>query len=235
MIQNLKVLILGNDLAFLQIGLAGIQHDIGIKVEYLFQIGHGHVQQGANLGGQGFQKPDVRHGRGQLDMAHALAPYLGGDDLHAAFFTDNAAVLHALVLAAVALVVLYRAEDLGAEQAIPLRLEGAVVDGFRLFHLAVGPFADGLRRGNGNLDGFQIADVGHVGRRAASGEKIVQAHISVPCFVKSSLESLLQSVCRDGRPELVPCLSPWAEAGRACASYESGNDLYSASSSRSRI
>ena len=55
--------------------------------------------------------------------------------------------LHALVLAAVALVVLGRAEDLGAEQPVALRLEGAVVDRLGLLHLAVRPRADLLRRG----------------------------------------------------------------------------------------
>jgi len=41
-------------------------------------------------------------------------------------------MLEALVLAAQALVVLDRAKDLGAEQAVTLRLERTVVDGFRL-------------------------------------------------------------------------------------------------------
>jgi hypothetical protein len=48
-------------------------------------------------------------------------------------------VLHALVLAAQALVVLDRPEDAGAEQAVPLRLEGAVVDGLGLLDLAERP------------------------------------------------------------------------------------------------
>jgi hypothetical protein len=51
-------------------------------------------------------------------------------------------VLHALVLAAVALVVLDRPEDLRAEQAVALRLEGAVVDRLGLLDLAVRPLAD---------------------------------------------------------------------------------------------
>jgi hypothetical protein len=46
-------------------------------------------------------------------------------------------VLHALVLAAQALVVLDRPEDARAEQAVPLRLEGAVVDRLGLLDLAV--------------------------------------------------------------------------------------------------
>ena len=162
-IQDLEVLVLGDDLLLLQIGLAGIKHDVGVEVEHLFQIGHGHVQQGADLGGQGLQEPDVGHGRGKLDVAHALAAHLGSDDFHAALFADDAAMLHALVLAAVAFVVLHGAEDLGAEQAVPLRLEGTVIDGLRFLHFAVGPCADGFGRSDGNLDGFQVADVGHVG------------------------------------------------------------------------
>ena len=90
--------------------------------------------------------------RGQLDMAHALAAHFCERDLDAAFFADDAAELHALVLAAQALVVLDRAEDAGAEQAVALRLEGAVVDGFRLLDLAVRPGADLLRAGDLDLD-----------------------------------------------------------------------------------
>jgi succinylarginine dihydrolase len=41
-----------------------------------------------------------------------------------------------LVLAAQTFVVLHRAEDLGAEQAVALRLERAVVDGLRLLYFA---------------------------------------------------------------------------------------------------
>jgi hypothetical protein len=63
----------------------------------------------------------------------------------AALFADDALVLHALVLAAKALVVLDRPEDARAEQAVTLRLERAVVDGFRLLDLAVGPRQNLLR------------------------------------------------------------------------------------------
>ena len=68
------------------------------------------------------------------------------DDLDAALLADDAAVLHALVLAAVALVVLHRAEDLRAEEPVALRLERAVVDGLGLLDLAVRPLADLLGR-----------------------------------------------------------------------------------------
>ena len=58
-------------------------------------------------------------------------------DLDAALVADDAAVLHALVLAAEALPVGDRAEDLRAEEAVALRLEGAVVDRLRLGDFAV--------------------------------------------------------------------------------------------------
>ena len=119
----------------------------------------------------------MRNGRGQFNMAHALAADLGSNDFHAALFADDAAMLHALVLAAVALVVFDRAENLGAEKTVALGLERAVVDGLGLFHFAVGPFPNGFGRSDGYLDGFQIADVRRIGRRAAHGEEIVQAHI----------------------------------------------------------
>src|ERR1700710_2771742 len=72
-------------------------------------------------------------------MAHALAPDPAQRHFDRALFADDALVLHALVLAAQALVILDRPEDAGAEQAVALGLEGAVVDGLRLLDLAVGP------------------------------------------------------------------------------------------------
>src|SRR4029450_317348 len=94
----------------------------------------------------------MRHRRGKLDMAHALAPDLGERDLDAALLADDAAILHALVLAAQALVVFDRTEDAGTEQPVPLRLEGAVIDRLGLLDLAEGPGADALRAGDRDAD-----------------------------------------------------------------------------------
>jgi hypothetical protein len=98
----------------------------------------------------------VGAGRGQIDVAHALAAHLGLRDFNAAFLADHAAVLEALVLAAQAFVVLDRAEDLGAEQAVALGLEGAVVDGLGLLHFAEGPGADFLRRRHADADRIEV-------------------------------------------------------------------------------
>src|SRR2546425_12031879 len=85
-------------------------------------------------------------------MAHAVTPHLRERDLDAALLADDAAVLHALVLAAQALVVLDRPEDAGAEQTVALRLEGAVVYRLGLLDLAVGPRADALRARDRDAD-----------------------------------------------------------------------------------
>jgi hypothetical protein len=78
-------------------------------------------------------------------MAHALAAHLRSVTSTPHFSQMMPLILHALVLAAQALVVLDRPEDARAEQAVTLRLERAVVDGFRLLDLAVGPGQDLLR------------------------------------------------------------------------------------------
>src|SRR5262245_4640159 len=72
-------------------------------------------------------------------MTHALAPHPRERDLDRALLADDALVLHALVLAAQALVILDRPENARAEQPVALGLEGPIVDGLRLFDLAVRP------------------------------------------------------------------------------------------------
>src|SRR5438034_1223267 len=96
------------------------------------ELPQGHVEQVAHGRRQRLEEPDVRHRHRELDVPHALAAHLGERDLHAAAVADDAAVADALVLAAVALPVLHRAEDALAEQPIPFRLEGPVVDGLGL-------------------------------------------------------------------------------------------------------
>src|SRR5690606_17139621 len=123
-----------------------------LEVQNPLEILQRHVEHEADATRQRLQEPDMRHRRGQLDMAHALAPDLRERDFNAALLADHAAILHPLVLAAQALVVLDRTEDARAEQAIAFRLEGPVVDGFRLLDLAIGPGADALRRRDRDLD-----------------------------------------------------------------------------------
>ena len=104
--------------------------------------------------GSDFRNQMWATGRGELDVAHALAAHARQRDLDAALLADDALVLHALVLAAQALVVLDRPEDARAEQAVALGLERAVVDGLRLLDLAERPGQDLL--GAGERDPHRI-------------------------------------------------------------------------------
>ena len=85
-------------------------------------------------------------------MTETFTANFGLNDFDAALFADDATVLHALVLAAITLVILHWTENLGAEQSVALRLEGTVVDGFRLFYFAEGPLTNLLRRSQRNPD-----------------------------------------------------------------------------------
>ena len=137
LVLRAQVLVLREELALLQRREAGLDDDVGLEVEDALEVLQRHVEQETDPARQRLEEPDVGDGRGELDMAHAVAPHARQGDLDAALLADHALVLHALVLAAQALVVLDRAEDAGAEQAVALRLEGAVVDGLRLLDLAV--------------------------------------------------------------------------------------------------
>ena len=72
-------------------------------------------------------------------MAHTLTPHLGERDLDTALFTNHTAVLKSLVLTAETLIVFYGAENLGAEQAVALGLERAIVDGLWFLYFTIGP------------------------------------------------------------------------------------------------
>ena len=157
--QRFEVLLIVQQLTFFQSGHARIDNDIALEVENAFDITQGHVHQQADTGRQRFQEPDVSNRRSQFDVSHALATDLGQCDFNATLLTDHTAVLQALVLTAQALVILYRAKDFGAEQAVTLRLERTVVDGFRLFNFTERPRTDHLRRCQSNTDGVELFDL----------------------------------------------------------------------------
>ncbi len=107
------------------------------------------------------QVPDVHDRRGQLDVAHPLATHLRARDFDATALADDALEADALVLAAVALPVLRRTEDLLAEEPVLLRLERAVVDGLRLLDLAVRPHADRVGRGQTDPQLIEVVHIEH--------------------------------------------------------------------------
>ena len=102
--------------------------EVGREVDDLLELlglqlltGLGAHEQVGEPGAGAAQVPDVHDRRGELDVAHPLAAHLGAGDLDAAALADDALEPDALVLAAVALPVLGRAEDLLAEEPVLLR------------------------------------------------------------------------------------------------------------------
>ena len=136
-LQRIQILLVGQQLTTLKLGHhARIKNQIGLEVQNPLDVAQGHVEHQTNARRQRLQEPDVGHGAGQVDVTHTLAAHLGQGDLGAALFALHTAVLHALVLAAQALVVLDRSEDRGTEQTLALWLEGTVIDRLRLLDLA---------------------------------------------------------------------------------------------------
>jgi len=72
-------------------------------------------------------------------MRHALTTNFRLRDLNTTLFAHHTSMFQALVLTAQALVILDRAKNFGAKQAITLGLERSVVDRFRLFDLTERP------------------------------------------------------------------------------------------------
>jgi hypothetical protein len=130
---------------------------VGREVDDLLEVLRSDVEQVADAAWDALEEPDVRDGRGQVDVTHSLATHLLARHLDAAALADDALEADALVLPAVALPVPGRAEDLLAEESVLLGLEGAVVDGLGLLDLAVRPGADVL--GSGKSDTQLIEDV----------------------------------------------------------------------------
>ena len=152
LVLRLAELILGEKLELVERGEARLGDDVALEVEDALHLLERHVEEQPDTRRHRLEEPDVGDRRRQLDVAHAFAPDLGLDHLDAALLADDAAVLHALVLAAQALVILDGTENPRAEQPVALGLERPVVDGFGLLDLAVGPGADLLRARDRDLD-----------------------------------------------------------------------------------
>ena len=163
LLPQFPVLFLRENLILGQRRIAGVRHNIRGKVEHLFQNPGGQVQKQAHPGGNPLEIPDVRDRRGQFNVAHPLPADVGPGDLYAAAVTDFALIADLLILAAVALPVLGGAKDPFTEQAVPLGLQGAVIDGLRLFYLAIGPVTDLFRGSDTNTNGVKLS-ITHIHR-----------------------------------------------------------------------
>ncbi|CAB4993013.1 unannotated protein [freshwater metagenome] len=173
-------------------------HDVRREVDDLLELlglqllaGLGAHEQVGEPGTRASEVPDMHDGGRELDVAHALAPDLRARDFDAAALADDALEAHALVLAAVALPVLRRTEDLLAEQPVFLGLQRAVVDGFWLLHLTVRPHADGVRRGQTDADLVEVIYIKHefprVACAASSGVVGVGGRSSPPALCRAAV------------------------------------------------
>ena len=138
--------------------VAGLDDDVILEIDDLFQAVGLHVEQRAEPAGHGLEEPDVHDRGGQLDVPHALAAHAAMRDLDAAAIADHALVLHAAILAAGALPVLFRPEDAFAEQAVLFRTVGAIVDRFGLFDFAEGPGANVMGAGQADAHRPVVVD-----------------------------------------------------------------------------
>src|SRR5581483_2359695 len=72
--------------------------DRGGEVQDLLELLRSHVKQIANPRRHALEEPDVAHGSGQIDVAHALTANLRASDLDSAALAHDALVTDALVL-----------------------------------------------------------------------------------------------------------------------------------------
>ena len=138
-VDDVQILLLSQEVEFLDaVGFldTGLDDHILLIIDDGVELLGRNAEQITDLVRQRTEVPDVRHRNGQLDVADAFAAHLLLGNLHAAAVADDTFVADAFVLAAVALVILYRTEDALAEQTVPLGLVRTVVDGFRFEHLA---------------------------------------------------------------------------------------------------
>jgi hypothetical protein len=157
---QLAIALFGEQLFLVEDGgqIAWIDRHIRLEVEDALEVTKRDVEKVSDARRQALEEPDVRDGRGQLDVSHPLAADFGLRHFDAALVADHSAMLHAFVLAAEAFPIGDRAENLGAEEAVAFRFEGAVVDRLRLRYFAVRPRPDLFRGREADLDGIEIVD-----------------------------------------------------------------------------
>ena len=156
--DRLAVVVLGEDLLMLEVGVAREGDDVVLEVDDLLEVADLHPEQRAETARHRLEEPDVDDRGGQVDVAHALAADPRVGHLHAAAVADDALVLRSAVLAAGALVVALGAEDPLAEEAVPLGAVGAVVDGLGLLDLAEAPASDVVGACEGDLHRPVVVD-----------------------------------------------------------------------------
>src|SRR5439155_2265952 len=149
---------LGQELPLFKRRLAGVDDDVILEINDLFQAGGLHVEQGPEAAGHGLEEPDVNDRGRQLDVAHALAADTTVRHLDAAAVANHPLILHAPVFAAGALPVLFRAENALAEESVFLGTIGPIIDRLRFLDFAEGPAANVMGAGQADAHRPIIVD-----------------------------------------------------------------------------
>tara|TARA_Y100000590_G_scaffold389751_1_gene465018 strand:+ start:6893 stop:7156 length:264 start_codon:yes stop_codon:yes gene_type:complete len=84
------------------------------------------------LAGDRPEEPDVYHWHGKRNVTHSLTADFLPSYLYTTSVADDSTVSNSFILAAMALVVLYRTEDFFAEKTFLLRFVGTIIDRLRL-------------------------------------------------------------------------------------------------------
>ena len=133
-----------------EVGRTRINHHVLFVVDDMVEVLSIEVEECTDDARLVTDEPGVGQRDSKFDVAHAFATDLGVSHFNAATVADDALVADALELTAVAFPVLNRSKDLFAEKTILFRLEGTVVNRFRLCHFAIGPVTDQVRGGEMN-------------------------------------------------------------------------------------
>jgi hypothetical protein len=145
LVELAEAVLVLDDLALLDRRVAWIDDDVGLEVENASSSRSEMSSRWPMREGRPLKNQTCEQGEASSMWPRRSRRTLETGDFDAALVADDAAVLHALVLAAEALPVGDRSKDAGAEEAVALRLEGAVVDGLGLGDFAMRPAADLLR------------------------------------------------------------------------------------------
>src|SRR6185436_14729403 len=79
---------------------ARVHDDESFEIENPLQLAQRNIQQVPDAARQAFEEPDMRAGAGQFNVSQTLPAYAGERDFDAALVANDAAMFHALVLAA---------------------------------------------------------------------------------------------------------------------------------------
>ena len=104
-----------DDLTLFYRSVTRFNHNVGFEIQNGLEITQRNIKKMADAAGQSLKEPHMRAGRGQLDVAQALAANFRQRDFHTALVADNAAMLHPLVLSAETLPIRYWAKNARAE------------------------------------------------------------------------------------------------------------------------